>query len=73
MGLLFSSSLNFTYSVSHNDISEIANMVKHVPEAFINERGNNVTDECARYLLPLIAGEAGPAYKDGIPQYLIIE
>ena len=63
----------YVYSVSHNDISEIANKVKHVPQEFINARGNNVTDACARYLLPLIAGEAGPAYKDGIPQYLIIE
>ena len=56
-----------------DNLYEIANKVKHVPQEFINARGNNVTDECARYLLPLIAGEAGPAYKNGIPQYLIIE
>ncbi len=63
----------YRFSVSHNDISVIANQVKHVPAEFINERGNNVTDACARYLLPLIAGEAAPVYKDGLPQYLIIE
>ena len=63
----------YKYSVSHSDISKIANRVKHVPEAFINARGNNVTDECAKYLLPLIAGEAGPKYENGIPKYLIIE
>ena len=63
----------YVFSVSHNDIAEIANQVKHVPAEFITERGNNVTDECARYLLPLIAGEAGPAYENGIPKYLIIE
>ena len=44
-----------------------------MPQEYINERGNNVTDECARYLLPLIAGEAGPKYEKGIPQYLTIE
>ena len=63
----------YVYSVAHSDISLIANQVKHVPQEYINERGNNVTDECARYLLPLIAGEAGPKYEQGIPQYLVIE
>jgi 6-phosphofructokinase 1 len=63
----------YVYSVGCNDISEIANQVKHVPAEFINERGNNVTDACANYLLPLIAGEAAPKYKNGIPQFLIID
>ncbi len=63
----------YVFSVSHSDIAEIANKVKAVPANFINERGNNITDECAKYLLPLIAGEAGPKYKNGIPEYLIIE
>ncbi len=63
----------YVWSVSHSDISKIANQVKHVPAEYINERGNNVTDECARYLLPLIAGEASPRFENGIPQYLVIE
>ena len=63
----------YVFSVSHSDIDGIANKVKRVPDEFINARGNNVTDECARYLLPLIAGEAGPLYARGVPQYLVIE
>jgi 6-phosphofructokinase 1 len=63
----------YAYHVEHSDVSKIANQIKAVPAEFINERGNNVTDECARYLLPLIAGEATPKYKNGIPEYLIIE
>jgi 6-phosphofructokinase 1 len=63
----------YVFEVGHNDISVIANQVKHVPAEFINERGNNVTDECAAYLMPLIEGEAAPKYKNGIPQFLIIE
>lgn len=63
----------YLYHVEHSDVSEIANQIKAVPAEFINERGNNVTDACARYLLPLIAGEAMPKYKNGIPEYLIIE
>ena len=59
-------------TIGHSDVSEIANQIKAVPAEFINERGNNVTDECARYLLPLIAGEAAPAYKNGVPEFLVI-
>ena len=73
MTIIRKSTNPYVFEVGHNDISVIANQVKHVPAEFINERGNNVTDECARCLLPLIAGEAGPKYVNGIPQYLIIE
>ena len=62
----------YRVTIGHSDVSEIANQIKAVPAEFINERGNNVTDACARYLLPLIAGEAGPAYKDGVPVFLVI-
>ena len=63
----------YAYHVEHSDVSKIANQIKAVPAEFINARGNNVTDECARYLLPLIAGEAAPLYENGLPKYLIIE
>ena len=58
--------------ISHRDVSEIANKVKHVPQEFINERGNSITDECAAYLLPLIQGELDVKYENGIPQHIII-
>ncbi|MBR6727063.1 MAG: 6-phosphofructokinase, partial [Clostridia bacterium] len=63
----------YAYHVEHSDVSKIANQIKAVPAEFINARGNNVTDECARYLLPLIAGEAAPVYENGLPKYLILE
>lgn len=58
--------------ISHRDVSEIANKVKHVPAEFINERGNHITDECARYLLPLIRGELDVKYENGIPKHITI-
>ena len=73
MTIIRKSTSPYVYEVGHNDISVIANQVKHVPTEFINARGNNVTDECAAYLMPLIEGEAAPKYKNGIPQFLIIE
>ena len=55
------------------EISEIANKIREVPREFINERGNNVTDECIDYILPLINGETSPEYKCGLPVHFVIE
>lgn len=60
-------------TVSHSDVSVIANLVKEVPAEFINKEGNNVTDACLEYILPLIGGEAYPEYKDGLPVYFVIK
>ncbi len=59
--------------IGHEEISKIANKIKKVPQNFINERGNNVTDECAEYILPLIEGETTPVYRNGLPVHFIIE
>ncbi len=53
----------------HMDIDLIANRTKFVPKHYINERGNHVTDECLRYILPLIQGESYPEYKNGLPVF----
>lgn len=63
----------YAYTVGHHDIDLIANQVKEVPAEFINEAGNNVTDACLTYLLPLIAGEVSPEYQDGLPVHMIID
>ncbi|MDD4773440.1 MAG: 6-phosphofructokinase [Eubacteriales bacterium] len=57
----------------HIDINKTANAIKKVPRHFINDRGNNVTDECAEYILPLIEGETNPMYRNGIPVHFTIE
>lgn len=62
----------YRVEMTHADVSEIANKVKHVPAEFINARGNHVTDECCRYLLPLIKGERNIVYRDGLPVHCII-
>ena len=55
------------------DIKRIANMVKTVPDEFINAEGNHVTEECVRYLLPLIKGEVAPTYQNGLPVHFILK
>lgn len=62
----------YCYAISHAKVADIANKVKHVPDEYINAEGNFVTEECCRYILPLIEGEATPTYYKGIPQYLIL-
>ncbi len=62
----------YAYEVSHSDIAAIANKVKEVPREFINDEGNNVTDKCVKYILPLIAGETNPEFKMGLPVHIVI-
>lgn len=55
------------------DIDKIANIVKDVPAKYINERGNNVTDECLNFIAPLTFGECNIRYKNGLPVHFIIK
>ena len=54
------------------DISGIANGVKSVPLSYINPDGNGVTDECIRYLAPLIQGELDVEYENGLPKHIML-
>ena len=63
----------YAYHIEHSDVSKIANQIKQVPDAFINDRANHVTAACAEYLLPLIAGEGAPVYENGLPKFFVIE
>ncbi len=58
---------------SSEDIQKIANMVREVPREFINERGNNVTDECLKYIAPLTYGEPNIKYVNGLPVHFVIK
>ncbi len=49
------------------DVASIANAVRSVPEEYINEAHNGVTEACIRYLAPLVLGELPVTYKNGIP------
>lgn len=54
------------------EISLIANQSRYLPDDFINDEANHVTDACCRYLLPLIEGEYQPICRDGLPVHLIL-
>jgi 6-phosphofructokinase 1 len=48
-------------------VEGIANQEKKVPDEFINEEGNHVTEAAYRYMAPLIAGERKIVYKNSLP------
>ncbi len=54
-------------------VCRVANEMKIVPDTFINQRGNGVTEGMVEYLRPLIQGEMPIAYENGLPVYLSVE
>ena len=57
--------------IGHEDIEKVANQTRYLPDEFINETADHVTDACCAYLLPLICGEQQIRYRDGLPMHMI--
>ena len=73
--MLFKRVSNHPYNmrIEHVDVSKVANRVKYFPNEWINEAGNNVTDEAVEYFLPLIQGEQNFHYKNGLPVHYVLK
>ena len=65
---------NKPYCVEYDleDVAVVANREKFVPREWINEEGNDVTEEMVTYLKPLIRGVAQTPYRAGMPDYIDI-
>ena len=63
----------YRWSIGHVLLAEVANKEKKLPRDYIREDGFGITAACRRYLEPLIAGEAYPPYRDGLPDYVHIK
>jgi 6-phosphofructokinase 1 len=50
----------------------VANKVKYVPDDFINEAGNGITEKAIEYMLPLVNGEATYFTKNGLPDFFAL-
>ena len=55
--------------IGHKPVAQIANQVRYVDAAYINDAHNNVTDACCRYLAPIIEGEIALPYVGGVPKF----
>jgi len=58
----------YSWKIEPAPLSKIANVEKKLPKSFISKDGFNVNSKAIAYLKPLIAGEAFPEFKDGIPR-----
>ena len=67
------SSKPYKWTIGHVPLAEVANKEKMVPPEYITKDGFGITEACRAYLAPLIAGEAYPPYKDGLPAYVEIK
>lgn len=61
---------NYRWSIGETPLEKVANVERKMPRDYITEDGFHITDKCRQYLMPLIAGEDYPPYRDGLPQYI---
>ena len=67
------SSRPYKWVIGQVPLAEVANKEKKLPRDFITADGFGITAACRRYLEPLVAGEAYPPYKHGLPDYVRIK
>ncbi|MEG1003392.1 6-phosphofructokinase [Clostridium sp.] len=53
------------------EAAEIANKVKYLPTEWINEKGNNLTEEALEYFLPLFEGTPTLCFEETLPKYKV--
>jgi 6-phosphofructokinase len=60
----------YRWKIGVAPLTRVANVEKTMPRDFITADGFGITAKARKYLLPLIRGEAFPAFKDGLPRYV---
>src|SRR5580704_7286079 len=66
------SSKPYKWVIGHVPLAEVANKEKKLPRDYLREDGFGISEACRRYLEPLVAGEAYPPYRNGLPDYVRI-
>jgi len=62
----------YRWEIGHVPLEAVANQEKKLPAAYIRADAFGISAACRRYLEPLVAGEAYPPYRDGLPDYVHI-
>ncbi len=60
----------YRWSIGEAPLEKVANREKMMPRNYITRDGFGITPAAREYLEPLIAGEAYPDYRRGLPQYV---
>jgi len=67
------SDVPYRWDIIAAPLAQVANQEKLLPPDFIRADGFGITDAARRYLAPLIAGEAYPPFKNGLPDYVKLQ
>jgi len=62
---------NYKLDFVCKNINEIANLIRCVPDEYINSDNNGITEEGIRYMLPLIQGEVDITWEKGLPKHFV--
>ncbi len=62
----------YQWEIGSAQLADVANVEKMMPLDYISEDGFGITEVCREYLQPLILGEDYPPYKNGLPQYVVL-
>jgi 6-phosphofructokinase len=60
----------YRWKIAVAPLSEVANVEKALPRAYITSDGLGITPKARTYLRPLMSGEAPPPFKDGLPEFI---
>jgi len=63
----------YRWSIGEARLQDVANVEKKMPRHYISRDGFGITDAARDYLAPLIAGEAYPEYRHGMPRYVTLK
>ncbi len=63
----------YKWEIGKAPLDQVANVEKMMPRDYITEDGFGITDACRAYLGPLMEGEDYPPYKNGLPQYVMLD
>jgi len=63
----------YKWKIGKAPLDQVANVEKMMPRDYITQDGFGITDACRTYLGPLMEGEDYPPFKNGLPQYVILD
>lgn len=64
------SDMPYKWTIGTAPLAEVANVERKMPRSYITEDGFHITEECRKYLQPLILGEDYPTFKNGLPKFV---
>lgn len=63
----------YGWEIGEAPLASVANVERKMPRNYISADGFGITARAREYLLPLIAGEDYPPYRNGLPQYVRLQ